>query len=84
LKAEKPAGSFEHFVKFTVSFVNKMCSKAQKACSLTIHAFRQFAHDVEHGPHRAVIGEPVATAALVPDLLHPLPAPQDPVAPANN
>jgi len=39
---------------------------------------------VEYGPHRAVIGEPVATAALVPDLLHPLPAPQDPVTPANN
>jgi hypothetical protein len=55
----------------------------EEACSLSIHTFHQFAHGVEYGPDRAVIGEPVATAALVPDLLHPLPAPQDPVAPAD-
>jgi hypothetical protein len=62
--------------------IKRFSFKARKlAYSLAI---RQFAHGVEQSPDRAVIGEPVATAALVPDLLHPLPAPEDAVAPANN
>jgi hypothetical protein len=61
--------------------------RAQNICvlnHLTIYTFRNLAHGVEHRPHRPVVGEPVAAAALVPGLPHPLPAPKDTVAPAND
>jgi hypothetical protein len=47
-------------------------------------AFLHLAHGVEHRPHRPMIGEPVTAAPLIPNLPDPLPAPKDPVAPANN
>ena len=46
--------------------------------------FSDLAHGVEHRPHWPVVREPVAAAALVPGLHHPIPAPKDTVAPANH
>jgi hypothetical protein len=55
-------------------------SEIYSACPLT--PFRNLAHGVERRSDRPVIGEPVAAAPLVPDLLQPLPAPKDTITPA--
>ena len=44
----------------------------------------ELADGVEQRPHRPVVGDPVAAAALVARLPHPLPSPQYPVTPATS
>jgi hypothetical protein len=63
-----------------------MFQKKTRSQKFTVPArstpFRNLAHGVERRSDRPVIGEPVAAAPLVPDLLQPLPAPKNTITPA--